>query len=66
MYLESLCVVLEAQGEHSIQDVLSTNRLPLLHLALLCGLRRNEADKLRNTFLHAFLRLLRDLGRTRH
>ena len=64
--LECLRVVLEAEREHRVEDVLATDRLALLHLALLRRLGRNEANELRDAFLHALLGLLRDLGRPGH
>ena len=43
---QGLRVVLEAQGDHSVEYVLPTDGLALLHLALLRRLRRDEADEL--------------------
>ena len=62
MYFECLRILLEAQGDHRVEDVLATYCFPLLHLALLRGLRCDEADELRDTFLYAFFCLLGDFG----
>lgn len=65
VYLQRLRVVLEPEADHRIQDVLPADRLPLLELALLRGLRRDEADELGDALLHTLLRVLRDLRRRR-
>ena len=44
--LEGLCIVFESERDHRIEDVLATDRLALLELALLRRFGRDKADKL--------------------
>lgn len=60
---QRLRVVLKPERDHGVEDVLSANGLPLLHLTLLRRLGRDERDELGHALLHALLRLLRDLRR---
>lgn len=60
MNLQHLPIVLKTQCRHRIQYILPTYRFPLLHLALLRRLASDKRDELRDTFLHAFFRVLRD------
>lgn len=53
--LERLHIHVEAQGGHGEQDVLSVYGLPLLLVAALARLRRDEADELAHALLHALL-----------
>lgn len=60
--LERLHVHVEAQRGHGEEDVLAVDGLPLLLVAALAGLRRDEADELAHALLHALLGVLRYLG----
>ena len=52
---ERLHVHVEAQGGHGEQDVLAIYGLPLLLVAALTGLGRDEADELAHTLLDTLL-----------
>jgi hypothetical protein len=62
MNFQCLCVVFETESGHSAQYILPSNSLPLLHLTLLGGLARDEADEFRDAFLNAFLGIFCNLG----
>lgn len=62
MYLERLRVVLEPQRGHGIQDILPPDGLALLHVALLGGLRGDEADELGDALLDALFGVFGDFG----
>lgn len=62
--LERLHVHVEAQRGHGEEDVLAVDGLPLLLVAPLAGLRRDEADELAHALLHALLGVFRYLDRT--
>ena len=55
VHLERLHVLVEAQGAHGPQYVVTIDRLALLLQALVRGLRRDERDELRNALLDRFL-----------
>lgn len=59
--LQGLHVHVEAQRGHGEQDVLAVDGLPLLLVAALARLRRDEADELAHALLHALLGVFRDL-----
>lgn len=56
--LERLDVLVEAQGTHGPQYVVTIDRFPLLLQALVRGLRRDEGDELRNGLLDGLLGIL--------
>lgn len=62
MDLQRLRVLFEPQRNHRVQNILPTDRLPFLHLTLLSSFGRDEADVLRNAFLHAFFGFFGDFG----
>ena len=64
--LESLCIILKAERNHCIENILAADRLSLLKLALLRRFGRDEADKLGHALLHALLGIFRDFSRWRH
>jgi hypothetical protein len=64
--LESLCIILKAERNHRVEDILAADRLPLLELALLRRFGRDEADELGHALLHALLGIFRDFRRWRH
>lgn len=66
MDFQSFRVVLKAKTCHRVQDVLPAYCLPLLELAFLCSLRRDERDEFGDTFLHTFLSIFRDFSCRRH
>lgn len=66
VYLERLRIVFKTERDHRIQDVLATDRLALLELALLRRLRRDKTDEFRHALLHALLGVLRYLCCWRH
>ena len=66
MYPQSLRVVLKAQADHRVQDILSTYRFTLLQLTFLRSLGSDEADELGHALLNTFLRIFGDLCRWRH
>lgn len=66
MDLESLRIILKAERNHRVENILATDRLPLLKLALLRRFGRDEADKLGHALLHALLGIFRDFSRWRH
>lgn len=59
---EGLVVVVEAEGLHGKEDVVAVDGFAFFVGALLTGLAGDEADELRDTFLHRLLRVLGDLG----
>ena len=64
--LESLCIVLKAERNHRVENILATDRLSLLKLALLRRFGRDEVDELGHALLHALLGIFRDFSRWRH
>lgn len=62
VHLQYLIVSLEAQNLDRWQYILPVDRLPLLVLALLAGLARNERNKLRHALLNSLLGVLGDFG----
>lgn len=66
MDLESLRIILKAERNHRVENILAADRLSLLKLALLRRLGRDEADKLGHALLHALLGVFRDFSRWRH
>ena len=60
--LESLRIIVKAESNHGVEDVLASDGLALLHGTALRSLARDERNKLGYTFLHAFLGVLCDLG----
>jgi hypothetical protein len=64
--LECFCVVLKAERNHRIDNILATDCLSLLKLALLCRFGCDEVDELGHALLHALLGIFRDLSRWRH
>lgn len=61
--LQRLHVHVEAQRGHGKQDVFPVDGLPLLLVAALARLRRDEADKFAHTLLDTLLRVFGDLRR---
>lgn len=61
---QGLHVHVEAQRGHGEQDVLPVDGLPLLLVAALARLRRDEADKLAHALLHALLGIFGNLWET--
>ena len=66
MNFQRLSVVFESEGGHSVEDILSPNRLPLLQLAFFSRLACNKADKFGDTFLHTFLGIFGDFSGRRN
>lgn len=62
MYLEGLCIILEPQRGHGIQNILPSNRLAFLHVAFFGSFRGDEADELGDAFLDAFFSVFGDFG----
>ena len=60
MYLERLCIILEPQRGHGIQDILPPDRLAFFHVAFFSGFRGDEADELGDAFLDAFFGVFGD------
>jgi hypothetical protein len=64
--LKGLRVVLKAERNHRVENILAADRLSLLELALLRRFGRDEADELGHALLHALLGIFRDFCRWRH
>lgn len=62
--LQRLHVHVKAQRGHGEQDVLPVDGLPLLLVAALTRLGRDEADELTHTLLHTLLGVFRNLWKT--
>lgn len=61
--LQRLHIHVEAQCGHGEQDVLSVDGLPLLLVAALARLGRDEADEFADTLLHTLLGVFCNLRR---
>ena len=66
MDLEGLRIILKAERNHRVENILATDRLSLLKLALLRRFGRDKADELRHALLHALLGIFRDFSRWWH
>jgi hypothetical protein len=66
IYLQRLRIILKPKTNHSVQNILPTNRLSLLRNALLRCFGGNEADEFRNAFLDAFFCFFCYLGAIWH
>jgi hypothetical protein len=64
--LKSLCIILKAERNHRVENILAADRLSLLKLALLRRFGRDEADELGHALLHALLGIFSDFSRWRH
>lgn len=60
--LERIDIIFESKGHDGPQNVVTVDRLPLLALAFLGCLARDEADELGDAFLDGLLRVLGDLA----
>lgn len=66
MDLERLGIVLKAKRDHGIKNIFAADSFTLLELTFLSGLARDEANEFGDAFLHALLRVLRNLRCRRH
>jgi hypothetical protein len=64
--LKGLRIILKAERNHRVENILATDRLSLLKLALLRRFGGDEADELGHALLHALLGIFRDFSRWWH
>ena len=62
IHLEMIMIGIESQFHHGIDDIISSDRLPLFVLEEFTGLTRDEPDEFGHTFLDGILGILGDLG----